>query len=187
MNVLKGLVLLIFVVAIHVRWIGNLARDRGRNVVVWILAGLMAGGVGFRTGLYIAERAIDTDTASVGLFGALAPVPITLAGMLIVLGVLYWLPTYVQARREWKVSSAKGAEATLVLERDVIVINWEGRTDTIERSEVRSAVPDGECVRVTWATGEVLLMPMVSPQTRAGRIRQSEMLAKFIAPRDPPA
>ena len=182
---LKGLVVLIFIVAIHVRWIGNLARDRGRNIVVWILSGLMAGAVGFRTGLYIAERAIDTDTDSVGLLGALAPVPLTLAGMLIVLGILYRLPTHVQVRREWKVSSAKGGDATLVLEREAIELRWETRTDTIPRPDLRSAVADGECVRVTWASGEALLMPMMPPHTRQGRIRQSELLAKLIAPRDP--
>ena len=52
---------------------------------------------------------------------------------------------------------------------------------------MRSAVPDGECVRVTWDSGEVLLMPMMAPHTRQGRIQQSELLAKLIAPREPAA
>lgn len=69
------------------------------------------------------------------------------------------------------------------IERDAIELRWEARTDTIARAELRAAVADGECVRLTWANGEQLLIPMMAPHTREGRMRQSEMLAKLLAPR----
>jgi len=175
---------LIVACALHVAWLGRLARDRGRNVVAWILCGLMAGGVGLRIGVYVMDSAAEADGAFASLIGTMAPLPLTLAGMLIVAGVLYKLPTQVMAQREWKVSSARGDEATLMLEREAIQIKWADRTDTIARAQLRSAVADGECVRLTWDSGEVLLMPMMAPHTRQGRIRQSELLAKLIAPRD---
>lgn len=178
-----GGAVLVVACALHIAWVGRLARDRGRNVVAWILVGLMAGGLGLRLGIYVVDRASDAEGAFAGLLGTLAPFPLTLAGMLVVGGVLYLLPTHVPARRDWKVSSAKHGEGTVVLEREGIEIRWEGRIDTIERSQVQSAVADGECVRLTWANGEALLMPMMSPQTREGRIRQSELLAKLLAAR----
>ncbi len=171
--------------ALHIAWVGRLARDRGRNVVAWIIGGLMAGSLGLRLGIYVVDRASDAEGAFAGMLGTLAPFPLTLAGMLVVLGMLYVLPTHVPARRDWKVSSAKSGEGTLVLEREAIELRWDGRTDTIERSQIRSAVADGECVRLAWASGEALLMPMMSPQTREGRMRQAELLAKLIAPRTP--
>lgn len=179
-----GGAVLIVACALHIAWIGRLARDRGRNVVTWILCGLMAGGVGLRIGVYVMDRAADADGAFAGLLGSMAPFPLTLAGMLVVALVLHLQPMHVPVQRQWKVSSAKGEEATLVLEREAIQIKWETRTDTIARPQLRSAVPDGECVRVTWDSGEMLLMPMMAPHTRQGRIRQSELLAKLIVPRD---
>jgi hypothetical protein len=172
---------LIVACALQIGWVGRLARDRGRNVVAWILVGLMAGGLGLRLGIYVVDRASDAEGAFAGLLGTMAPFPLTLGGMLAVAGMLYLLPTHLPARRDWKITSAKHGDGTLVLDREVVELRWEGRTDTIERSQLRSAVADGECVRVTWASGEALLMPMMSPQTREGRIRQSELLAKLLA------
>lgn len=183
---------LVVAVALQLAGVGRLASARGRSVVVWILLNLIAGGVGLRVGLYVAERAADAlDGASsdhnfLGLLGTLAPLPLTLGGMFVVMAVLYKLPTHVAARRAWKVSSAtKGGEGTLVLERDAIILSWEGRTDTIERAQLRSAVADGESVRLTWTGGEAQLIPMMAPQTRDGRIRQSELLAKLLGPHAP--
>lgn len=183
--IFAGGAVLIVACAVHIGWIGRLASDRGRNVVAWILCGLMAGGVGLRLGVYVMDRAADAEGAFAGLLGTMAPFPLTLVGMLAVAAVLYRLPTEVVARRDWNVSSPKGEAAVLVLDRDAIQIKWETRTETIPRSELRSAVADGECVRVAWATGDALLMPMMAPQTRQGRIRQSELLAKLLAPRAP--
>jgi hypothetical protein len=177
-----GLAILIVAAALHLAWIGRLARDRGRSVVPWILVGLTAGGIGLRIGLAIASRAVDTEGTFVGLLGTMTPLPLTLGSMLVVALVLYWLPTYVPVRREWKVSSPKTGEGMLVIEPGAIQIRWDGHTDTIERPQLRSAVADGECMRLSWTGGELLLMPMMSPQTRQGRIRQSELLAKLLAP-----
>jgi len=177
-----GLAILIVAAALHVAWIGRLARDRGRSIVMWILVGLTAGGLGLRLGLYVAGRAVDSDGTFVGLLGTMTPLPLTLGGMLVVALVLYWLPTHVALRREWKVSSPKTGEGMLVIERGAIQLRWDGHTDTIERAQLRSAVADGECMRLTWTGGEVLLMPMMSPQTRDGRIRQSELLSRLLAP-----
>ena len=181
--IFAGGAVLIVACALHIAWVGRLARDRGRNVITWILAGLMAGAVGLRIGIYVLDRAADAEGAFAGLLGTMAPLPLTLGGMLVVAGLLYVLPTHVPAWREWKVSSMTGDAGTLVLARDAIQLALEGRAETIERSQLRSAVADGECVRLTWASGEALLMPMMSPQTRQGRIRQSELLAKLLAPR----
>lgn len=185
--VFAGGAVLIVAFALHIAWIGRLARDRGRSVIPWILGGLMAAGVGLSIGIAIMDRAADAEGAFAGLLGTLAPLPLTLVAMLVVAGVLYRLPPVVPATREWKVSSMKGGEATIVLDRDAIEIKWQDRTDTIARKDLRAAVPDGECVRVTWTAGEELLMPMMAPQTRQARIRQSELLAKLLVPRDPAA
>jgi hypothetical protein len=173
---------LIVACALQIAWVGRMARDRGRNVVAWILVGLMAGAIGTTIGIQIMDRATDAEGVFLGLLGSLAPIPCMLTAMLAVVGVLYRLPTHVAAQREWKVSSAKLGDGTLVLEPEAVQLRWDGRTETIPRPDLRSAVVDGECVRVTWANGEVLLMPMMSPQTRDGRIRQSELLARLLAP-----
>ncbi len=183
--IFAGGAVLVVAVALHIAWIGRMARDRGRNVPAWILCGLMAGAVGLRLGAYVVDAAAEAEGTFVAVMATMAPFPMTLACMLVVAIVLWRMPTQVTARREWKVTSAKTGDATLMIERDAIEIRWEGRTDTIARGDLRSAVPDGESVRVTWATGEALLIPMMSPQTRQGRIRQSEMIAQLIAPRAP--
>lgn len=182
-----GAAALVIACALHIAWVARLARDRGRLVAVWSLCALMAGGLGLRLSIDVVERTADADGAFVALLGATAPFPLTLLGMLVVVGVLHRLPTHVSVRRDWKVSSAKHGDGTLVIEREAIELRWDGRTNTIERSQLRSVVADGECVRLTWETGEVLLMPMMSPQTRDGRIRQSELLAKMLAPRGQPS
>ncbi|MBA3462979.1 MAG: hypothetical protein H0T46_23690 [Deltaproteobacteria bacterium] len=180
-----GVAVLIVAFALHVAWTARLARDRGRSVVVWILAALMAAAVGLSIGVLVVEKTADAEGAFVGLLGATAPFPLMLVCMLVVVGVLYKLPTHVPLRRDWKVSSGKNGDGTLVIEHEAIELRWGGRTDTIVRSQLRSVVADGECVRLTWESGEVLLMPMMSPQTREGRIRQSELLAKLLTPQGP--
>ena len=179
---LGGGAVLIVACALHIAWVGRLARDRGRNVAAWIIGAVIAGGLGMWLGIYVLERAADSERDYVGLLGALAPFPLTLGAMLAVAGFVYLLPTHVDARREWTVSAERGT-GTLVLAPDAIELRWDGHTDTIERANLRSAVADGECVRVTWTSGEVLLMPMMAPHTREGRMRQSEMLATLLAPR----
>ena len=176
-----GGAVLIVACALHIAWVGRLARDRGRSVIPWLLAAIMAGGVGLAIGIQVMERAADAEGTFVGLLGALAPFPFTLAGMLIVAAVVHRLPAHVEARREWKVSAPKTGEGTLVLEPEAIELRWEAHTDRIARSELRSAAADGECVRLIWASGEALLMPMMSPQTRDGRIRQSALLARLLS------
>lgn len=185
--IFAGGAVLIVACAMHIAWIGRMAKDHGRNVPAWILCGLMAGGVGLRLGVYVVDAAAEAEGTFAAVIGTMAPLPLTLGCMLVVAIVLWRMPTLVTARREWKVTSAKAGDATLMIERDAIEMRWEGRTETIARADLRSAVTDGECVRITWVTGEALLIPMMSPQTRQGRIRQSEMLAQLIAPRTPPA
>ena len=183
MGGIAGVAMLIVACALHIAWVGRLARDRGRNVPTWVLADLMGGGIGLGLGVSLMYRAADSEGSLPLLLGTLAPLALTVIGFFTVALVLYRLPTHVSATREWKVSSMKGGDGTLVLERDSIEIKWADRTDTIPRAELRSAVADGECVRLTWTSGEALMMPMMAPQTRQGRIRQSELLAKLIAPR----
>jgi hypothetical protein len=180
-----GVAVLAVAFALHVAWVARLARERGRSVVVWILAALMAAAVGLSIGVVVVEKTADAEGAFVGLLGATAPFPLMLLCMLVVVGVLYRSPTHVPLQRAWRVSSGKHGDGTLVIEHAAIELRWHARTDAIERSQLRSAVADGECVRITWASGEVLLMPMMSPQTREGRIRQSELLAKLLTPRGP--
>ena len=176
-----GVAVLVIAWALHIAWIAKLAEARGRSVVLWILIGIVAAAVGARIGVWIMDVTSDSDNDVAMLFGSIAPLPILMLAMGTVAFVVSRLPVRVQIRREWPVHSSAHGPGSMLISRDSLVLQWANRSDTILRAEVKNATVDGECLRLGSPTGELLLMPMGTPQTRAGRISQAKTLARILA------
>lgn len=61
-----GVAVLVVAFALHVSWVSRLARERGRSVIVWILAVLMAAAVGLSIGVVVVEATADAESAFAG-------------------------------------------------------------------------------------------------------------------------
>jgi hypothetical protein len=174
--------LLVIAWALQVAWIARAAQDHGRSVAFWIIVG---GGLGI-AGLVVAKMLV---TASAQPFGGntlmyvtfVAPLGLMTIPMASVAVALTKAPTYAARRAVWKVHAAKRGSGTLAIGRDRIAIAWSDGRDEIELGQLTQVVPDGECLRLTWADRELVVMPMEKPDTRPGRQAQARALASQIA------
>jgi len=183
------LVLFIVVVgmAVGVRWIANLAEARVRSQMGWGLvaafAFLLAYGIGDVVVAWL-WTAVDDNVAVMMLS---AVVPFVLAGLAVasVGTVLGGLGIRAVAERVYQVHCRENGAGKLEITPEVVRLQWENRSQNIARAQLQAVSVDGECLRVRWTEGELLLLPMMQPQTREGRIHQSHALARILSPAIP--
>lgn len=177
------LFVLVVGMAVGIKLIANSAEARGRSQMLW---GLVAGVVYlvgyFLPGLLLA-RLPAVDTEMLGWF-VLAFVPYLLAALAVgAVGLLIRrLGIKVVQRREYDVHCRHNGAGRLEITPEVVRLHWEGRSEEIGRSQLQAVAVDGECLRLRWNEGELLLLPMMRPQTREGRISQSQALARILSP-----
>lgn len=180
-------------VVVVLAWGGGLARiadaaaSRGRSQIGWTALAVLVSLVSFPAGwmltatLPMATLRSISDVA-VPIIAVLAPVVLTFFALL---GLGLWLkrqPVKVRTARVWPVSCRINGAGSLEILSDTVRLVWENRSQDIPRVELSSVRRDGECLRLVWPDGELTLIPMLPPQTRDGRIEQSTVLVRLLAP-----
>jgi hypothetical protein len=163
-------------------WVADSAASRGRSQIAWTLLAVVLAIASDVILWVLALGALGkTDNIAVPMLATLAPI---LALYAAPLGLGVWLrrlPVKIRTARQWPVSCRiNGAGKLEILPASVRLV-WDDRTQDIPRAALTGAKPDGECVRLTWSDGELVLIPMLPPQTRDGRIEQSQQLARLLA------
>jgi hypothetical protein len=175
-------------------WIADSAASRGRSQIAWVTVGVViTGACLLLTGLLAravfagARDAADGGSGEVGamMFSLLVPLVLVVFALF---GLGLWLkrqPVKIRTVRAWPVSCRINGNGKLEILPAAVRLVWGDRTQDIPRAELRSVAPDGECLRLAWSDGELTLLPMLSPQTRDGRIEQSQRLARLLATAPP--
>jgi hypothetical protein len=177
--------------ALALAWIADGAASRGRSQIAWVTVAvlisatcwLLAGALPFRI-VDAADRSDSRELAAV-MLSMLLPALVPLVALL---GLGLWLrrqPVQVRTVRVWPVSCRIHGEGRLEITGGAVRLTWQDHTQDIPLIDVRIARPDGECLRLAWSDGELVLAPMLPPQNRDGRIKQSQILAQLLAPAAP--
>lgn len=182
MVVLVEVFVLFLGLAASVKLVASTADERGRSPMLWglvagmaymlayVMSSLLVGFLDMENGLGVLLIAAITPY----LVGALAAGGVAL--------VLARLGIKVAQRRAYEVHCRENGAGRLEIASDVVRLHWEGRSQEVARSQLLSVMVDGECLRIGWGEGELLLLPLGRPQTRDGRISQSQALARLLSP-----
>jgi hypothetical protein len=169
-------------------WVADAAASRGRSQIGWVAVAVMISIACLLVAVVLPVSAVEgsRDIAAplVAMFAPLVVMVFSLFG----LGM--WLkrqPVKVRTARVWPVSCRINGSGKLELLPDAVRLVWQDRTQDIPRVQLSRVQPDGECLRLAWDDGELVLMPMLHPQTRDGRIEQSQRLAGLLSQAPPVA
>jgi hypothetical protein len=169
--------------AVALAWIADGAASRGRSQIVWVAVAVVISATCWWLAAVVPFRMADrSGELTATMLAMLLPVFVPFVALL---GLGLWLrrqPVKVRTVRIWPVSCRIHGAGRLELTGGVIRLAWQDQTQNIPLADVRSARQDGECLRLAWSDDELTLTPMLPPQTRDGRIKQSQMLAQLLAP-----
>jgi hypothetical protein len=175
-----GVIVIVAAWAAGLAWIANSAASRGRSQVVWTTVAVLISAVWF----FVIWGLPITSPRDMELAGAFAWVLAPLVGIFLSLLALgRWLrrqPVNVPNVRVWPVSCRTNGNGKLEITDETVRLTWDDRTLEFPRRDVRSATQDGECLRLAWTDGELVLLPMLPPQNREARIEQSQTLARLL-------
>ncbi|HEX7837542.1 MAG TPA: hypothetical protein VF469_08775 [Kofleriaceae bacterium] len=168
-------------------WIADAAASRGRSQVGWTALAALISVACYPLGWFLVSTLLASPLSALSdvaapVLGVLAPLVLVFCALL---GLGLWLkrqPVKVRTARVWPVSCRTHGAGKLESPPDTVRMVWEDRTQDVPRAQLSSIRRDGECLRLVWTDGELMLMPMLHPQTRDGRISQSETLARLLAP-----
>lgn len=182
MVVLAEVFVLVLGLAVSIKLVANGADARGRSSMGWGLAAGMAYLLAYLVSSLLVGF-LDIDN-SVGLLVLAALGPYLIAalaagGVGLMLGKL---GIKVAQRRAYEVHCRENGTGRLEIAPEVVRLHWEARSQEVSRSQLQTVTVDGECLRLGWTEGELLLLPLGRPQTREGRISQSHALARALAP-----
>ena len=169
-------------------WIADAAASRGRSQIGWVVVAVVISILCLGLAWMLPVNAFGARSDIAGpLLATLAPLVVMVFALF---GLGMWLkrrPVKVRNARVWPVCCRINGTGKLEILPDSVRLVWGGRTQDIPRAQLSRVQPDGECLRLVWSDGELVLMPMLHPQTRDGRIKQSETLAGILAPALPVA
>lgn len=169
-------------------WVANAAASRGRSQVGWVA---VAVNISLVCAALVWVVPIDAIASDGDVVAPVVTVLLLLVPMFVaLLGLALWLrrrPVKVPAVRLWPVACRINGPGKLEILDDRLRLHWHGHTQVVPRAQLYSIAPDGECLRLAWGQSELLLMPMLPPQSRDGRIEQSQTLARLLAPALPTA
>jgi len=162
------------------------AKNRGRQGWLWAMFGAIAAVVGTITGtLVFVGLSVSSTDDGVGevMFGYLLSLVGPFVFMAAVLALLYWLPESVPTVRglKWAVhrmamGTKPGVDCVLMVENGVLQVD-DVRVDLKEVSEIAA---DGECLRLAWPSGSVLLLPTGAERSAAERSKRSQGLVRRL-------
>jgi hypothetical protein len=178
------LFVLVIGMGLGIKLIANVAEPRGRSPMLWGLIGGVAYLVAYALVNILVEllRTPEDDNAALVMLALFAPFMIAGLAMAGVGAIVARLGVKVVQRREYDVHCRHNGAGRLEITPEVVRLHWEGRSEEIARSQLQAVAVDGECLRLRWTEGELLLLPMGRPQSREGRIGQSQALARILSP-----
>jgi hypothetical protein len=178
------LFVLVVGMAVGIKLIANSAEARGRSQMLWGLAAGVVYLVAYVLGGVVFARVLHVGGDGFGVLLLAALGPYLLAALAVgAVGLLIGrLGIKVVQRRAYDVHCRHNGAGRLEITPEVVRLHWEGRSEEIARSQLQAVAVDGECLRLRWTEGELLLLPMMRPQTREGRISQSQALARVLSP-----
>jgi hypothetical protein len=180
---------LIVGMAIVIKWITGVAEARGRSQILWGLAAAGAYGLSFvPSGLLVWWLSgIEDDNVALMMLAVVMPFAIAALAVYGIGRLLRRLAIKVDVRHSWDVHCSENGPGRLEVTREAVRLQWQDRSQDVPRAELHTVQVDGECLRLGWGDRELLLMPLMRPQTRDGRIRQSQLLAQRLSPELPVA
>lgn len=164
--------------------IANAAASRGHNQVVWTTVAVV---ISVCCVLAVWQLPLGSMDTAGGFAALLAPPLLIFVSLAMLRRWLCSRPIKVPELRIWPVCCRSNGTGQLEISRDAVQLTWQDRSQRIARSELQTVTRDGECLRLIWDAGELVLLPMLPPQTRDGRIQQSQTLARLLAPALPTA
>jgi hypothetical protein len=182
-----SLFVLVVGMALGVKWVANSAEARGRSQALWglvVIAGyLLAFGVcGFLVARFIDSETVRSGNAALTMFALISPFVVAVLAVWGIVALLGRLGVKVVLQGGCEVHCHENGPGRLEISPEAVRLHWQDRSQDIPRSQLHTVAVDGECLRLCWSDGELLLMPMMKPQTRDGRIRQSQALARILSP-----
>lgn len=176
-----GVVVVVIAWGFGLAWIADAAASRGRSQIGWVAVAVMISIACLFGAALLPASLADGSSDIAGLVVAMFAPFLVMVFSLFGLGT--WLkrcPVKVRTARVWPVCCRINGTGKLELLPDAVRLVWEDRTQDIPRAQLSRVQPDGECLRLAWGDGELVLMPMLHPQTRDGRIEQSQRLAGLL-------
>ncbi len=169
-------------------WIADAAASRGRSQIGWVAVAVMISIACLFATVLLPVSVADGSSDIAGLvFAVFAPFLVMVFSLF---GLGTWLkrrPVKVRTVRVWPVCCRINGTGKLELLPDSVRLVWQDRTQDIPRAQLCGIQPDGECLRLAWGDSELTLIPMLDPQTRDGRIEQSQRLASLLLQAPPVA
>ncbi|HSS03241.1 MAG TPA: hypothetical protein VLM79_39530 [Kofleriaceae bacterium] len=168
--------------ALSVKLIASSADERGRSPMLWGLVAGMAYMLAYLMSSLLVGFLDMENGLGVLLIAAISPYLIAALAAGGVGLVLARLGIKVTQRRAYDVHCRENGAGRLEITLEAVRLHWEGRSQDVARSQLHTVKVDGECLRLGWGEGELLLLPLGRPQTRDGRISQSHALARLLSP-----
>jgi hypothetical protein len=182
MVVLVEVFVLFLGLAVSVKLVANSADERGRSPMLWgVVAGMAYMLAYVMSSLMVGFLDVENGLG-VLLIAAIAPYLIAALAAGGVALALARLGIKVAQRRAYDVHCRENGAGRLEIAPELVRLHWEGRSQEIARAQLHTVQVDGECLRLAWGEGELLLLPLGRPQTRDGRISQSQALARLLSP-----
>jgi hypothetical protein len=182
MVVLVEVFVLFLGLAASVKLVANSADERGRSPMLWGLVAGMAYMLAYLMSSVLVGFIDMENGLGVLLIAAISPYLIAALAAAAVALVLARLGIRVAQRRAYDVHCRENGAGRLEIAAEAVRLHWEGRSQEVARAQLHTVKVDGECLRLRWSEGELLLLPLGRPQTRDGRISQSQALARLLSP-----
>jgi hypothetical protein len=181
------LVVLVFGLAVSIKLVANAAEVRARSPMPWGLAAGMAYLLAYLVSSLLVGLLDMENGMWVLVLASLSPFLIAALAAGGVGLIVARLGIKIVQRSAYDVHCRENGTGRLELTPEVVRLHWESRHQEVARSQLQTVRVDGECLRLGWADGELLLLPLGRPQTRDGRISQSQALARMLSPELPVA
>jgi hypothetical protein len=182
MVVLVEVFVLFIGLAASIKLVANSADERGRSPMLWGLGAGMAYMLAYLVSSLLVGFLDMENGLGVLVLASISPYLIAVLAAGGVALVLARLGIKVAQRRAYDVHCRENGAGQLEITPELVRLRWEGRSQEVARSQLHAVKVDGECLRLAWSEGELLLLPLGRPQTRDGRISQSQALARLLSP-----
>ncbi|MBA2538818.1 MAG: hypothetical protein H0V17_04215 [Deltaproteobacteria bacterium] len=166
-------------------YVARIAQSRGRSIVVWTLIAAGAGVLGTVTGFLLMDKMIGATSevdpsmlvTAVAIF---MPLILLIVPMVVVGSMVQREPIKITAHGSWPVAFLGKGDGSIAVDGGQIRVDMANTTRVLAPQQLQRVEADGECVRLTLADEELVVLPMGKPATPAGRRQQSLVLAKRL-------
>jgi hypothetical protein len=176
----RGIVIIIFIWALLIGWVGKTAQARAQRVGWWALVAAASGALAFVVGAWVTAQAIDHEiSTSLTLLSMLLPLLMMIAAMAAVGIVVLRRAPSAWGRKVWPVHFMEHGPGNLRIDGGRVVFEWPDGSHEIAASDIKNAEADGGCVRVS-CDREVVMIPVGDGLGPQGTRLLSQQIAKRL-------